>query len=187
MDILPLDPTNWSHVAGAAALLVEAFPHSWPTPGDGLEEIECCLEPSRIALVAWEEGRVVGFVGAIPQYGVTGWELHPLVVAEGFRGRGVGTRLVRELERRVAEAGGLTLYAGSDDEFGRTSLSGCDLFDRTWERIRDIQNPGGHPYEFYLKLGYAIVGVIPDANGWGKPDIWLARRIAGSPPEGAPA
>ncbi|MCA9940912.1 MAG: AAC(6')-Ia family aminoglycoside 6'-N-acetyltransferase, partial [Anaerolineales bacterium] len=27
------------------------------------------------------------------------------------------------------------------------------------------------------KLGYAIVGVVPDANGWGKPDIIMAKRI----------
>ena len=34
-----------------------------------------------------------------------------------------------------------------------------------------------HPYEFYVKMGYKIVGVIPDANGIGKPDIWMAKRV----------
>lgn len=34
-----------------------------------------------------------------------------------------------------------------------------------------------HPYEFYLKLGYTVVGVIPDANGPGKPDILMATRL----------
>jgi len=34
-----------------------------------------------------------------------------------------------------------------------------------------------HPVNFYLKLGYVIVGIIPDANGMGKPDILLAKRV----------
>jgi len=32
-------------------------------------------------------------------------------------------------------------------------------------------------YEFYQKLGFTIVGIIPDANGWGKPDILVAKRV----------
>ena len=41
---------------------------------------------------------------------------------------------------------------------------------RTW---RD------HPFEFYQKLGFVIVGVMPDANGLGKPDIFMAKRLGG--------
>lgn len=29
--------------------------------------------------------------------------------------------------------------------------------------------------EFYQKMGFAIVGVMPDANGIGKPDIYIAK------------
>ncbi len=32
--------------------------------------------------------------------------------------------------------------------------------------------------EFYQKVGYTVVGVVPDANGLGKPDILMAKRIA---------
>ena len=46
-----------------------------------------------------------------------------------------------------------------------------------FEHVARIRNLKGHPYEFYQKLGYVIVGVIPDANGPGKPDIIMARRI----------
>jgi hypothetical protein len=28
-----------------------------------------------------------------------------------------------------------------------------------------------------LKVGFVIVGVMPDANGWGKPDIFMAKRV----------
>ena len=33
-------------------------------------------------------------------------------------------------------------------------------------------------FEFYQKLGFVIVGVIPDANGLGKRDIFMAKRVS---------
>ena len=69
------------------------------------------------------------------------------------------------------------LYLGSDDESGATSLYGVDLYDDTFGKLANIQNICGHPFPFYEKCGYRIVGVLPDANGIGKPDIWMAKRI----------
>lgn len=40
-----------------------------------------------------------------------------------------------------------------------------------------MRNFKRHPYEFYQKCGFALVGVLPDANGPGRPDVFLARRI----------
>ena len=78
MGIIPMDRDNCLHRQGAADLLREAFPHCYSDCAE--EEVQTCLSPDRIALIAVESDRVVGFIGAIPQYGVTGWELHPLVV-----------------------------------------------------------------------------------------------------------
>jgi len=57
-------------------------------------------------------------------------------------------------------------------------LAGVDLYANLWEQIRTMRNLNGHPYEFYQKLGYAIIGVMPDASGRGKPDIFMGKRMA---------
>lgn len=159
------------------ALLRECFPQAYS--GELAEEqMELCLEEERVALMAEENGELLGFVGAMPQYGVTAWELHPLGVKASRRGEGIGKALVARLEQGCAARGCITLYLGTDDEFGQTTLSGTDLFEDTFHKIETIQNLNGHPYEFYQKQGFQIVGVLPDANGLGKPDIWMAKHIS---------
>jgi aminoglycoside 6'-N-acetyltransferase I len=85
--------------------------------------------------------------------------------------------LIADLEAQVRARGGTTIYLGSDDEDNMTSLSGIDLYPNVWEHIARIRNLKGHPYEFYQKQGYVITGVIPDANGPGKPDILMAKFV----------
>lgn len=171
-------PEDGAHVTAAAALLASAFPQAYADCA--AEEVTQILAPERIAVKAVAGGELIGFAGAIPQYGATGWELHPVVVDARHRSRGVGSALVRKIERLCSARGAATLYLGTDDEFGLTSLSGCDLYGDLYGRIAGIQNLRAHPYEFYQKLGYRIVGVIPDANGFGKPDIIMAKRIGGT-------
>ena len=120
---------------------------------------------------------MLGWIGGMSQYSGHVWELHPLVVDARHRRQGIGRALVLDFEVRARERGGLTILLGSDDETDQTSLSGVDLYSDTWQHIAHIRNLGGHPYEFYQKLGFTIVGVVPDANGRGKPDILLAKRI----------
>ena len=71
----------------------------------------------------------------------------------------------------------MNIFLGADDENFRTTVSGIDLYPNVLEKLQQIENPGGHPYEFYQKVGFSIVGILPDANGLGKPDIILAKRV----------
>jgi aminoglycoside 6'-N-acetyltransferase I len=121
----------------------------------------------------------LGWVAGIKQYNGNVWELHPLVVRSDCRGKGIGRALVAELEDQVRERGGLTLWLGTDDEDNMTTLAGVNLYPNVFEHIARIKNLRGHPYEFYQKCGFVIVGVVPDANGLGKPDIYMAKPVRG--------
>lgn len=177
MNIQLFDKSNEKYVKEAANLLAVCFPQAYSYCA--FKEMNDILDEDRITVMAVENNHLIGFVGAIPQYGVTGWELHPLVVNEAYRNKGIGSQLVYTLEEEVAKRGGIVMYLGTDDEFGKTTLFGTDLFDDLFEKIKIIKNIENHPYEFYQKIGYQIVGVIPDANGIGKPDIWMAKRLGG--------
>jgi aminoglycoside 6'-N-acetyltransferase I len=175
MEIREFDRSNDKLIREAADLLIESFPNAYSDCA--MEEMGNCLEEDRVAVMAVDNDQLLGFTGAIPQYGITGWELHPIVVRKDHQFKGLGTKLIRALEKEVALKGGITIYLGTDDEFGKTSLSAVDLYDDTYNKIERIKNFKKHPYEFYQKMGYKIVGVIPDANGIGKPDIWMAKKI----------
>ena len=43
--------------------------------------------------------------------------------------------------------------------------------------LRDLKTTGAHPLGFWQRVGYTVVGVVPDAEGPGKPTILLAKRI----------
>jgi aminoglycoside 6'-N-acetyltransferase I len=133
-------------------------------------------DPERLALAAIEEGHVVGWIGAICTYD-HGWELHPLCVDPEHQGRGVGSLLVRALEAAARAENVLTLYVGADDEIGATSASGVDLFADVAAHIRNLESKPPHPLGFYRRMGFVVIGLMPDVNGPGKPDILLAKRL----------
>jgi aminoglycoside 6'-N-acetyltransferase I len=169
-------------IARVAEMLFEGFRDRWPGAWPDLEaatiEVQESLGEGRISLVAVDADVPIGWIGAIRSYS-NAWELHPLVVAGSRRGEGIGTRLVEALQDRIAGIGGATLYLGTDDQDQSTTLSQADLYPDPLAHLSRIE--GDHPFQFYRKLGFSLVGVIPDANGPGQPDILMARRIAKAP------
>lgn len=165
-----------------AEILVIGFrPHwnAWETIDEALEEIQMILGKGFVRVALSEErNTVLGWIGGLPEYDGNVWELHPLIVHPDYQKQGIGRALVADFEQQVKQRGGLTIQLGTDDEDNMTSLSGCDLYRNLWEQIAHIQNLKGHPYEFYQKCGYTITGVVPDANGHGKPDIIMGKRVA---------
>jgi aminoglycoside 6'-N-acetyltransferase I len=182
MRIIDLPPNDEPTIQQAATLLFEGFkehwPEAWPTLDAARREVEASFGPDRLSRIAVDDdGAVLGWIGGIRQYDGHVWELHPLVVRSDRRGRGIGRALVADLEEQVRIRGGLTIWLGTDDENQMTSLAGVDLWPDPLEHLATIRNLAGHPYEFYQKVGFTIVGVLPDANGPGKPDIFMAKSI----------
>lgn len=165
----------------AARLLVSEFeaPSGWPDIDAARTEVDHVLREGFARAAAVDE-EIVGWIGALPEYGGRVWELHPLVVRREFRHRGIGRFLVDTLEREVAARGGSTITLGTDDETGMTSLSGIDLYTDVPGHLRDLRDLGrGHPFLFYRRVGFVVTGVLPDANGPGKPDIYMSKRVGG--------
>ena len=101
-----------------------------------------------------------------------------MVVHREYRRRGIGRALVDAFEGEVASRGGLTITLGTDDDSGMTSLSDVNLYEDLpghLARLRDLGR--GHPFLFYRNLGYVVTGVMPDANGPGRPDIYMSKSV----------
>ena len=182
MHIVDLSSADEAIVQQAAGLLVDGFrdhwPTAWPTLDAALAEVREALAPDKICRAALDrDGTLLGWIGGISGYGGQTWELHPLVVRADCRGQGIGRALVADLEAQVAARGGLTLWLGADDEDDMTSLSQVDLYDDLPGYLTAIRDLKGHPFQFYRKCGFVIAGVVPDANGPGKPDILMAKRV----------
>ncbi len=119
----------------------------------------------------------LGWIAAIPLNHGRIWEIHPLVVSVAEQGQGYGRALVMEIERLAQQKGVLGLSVGTSDETGATTLYGVDLYQNPLAALSHIQSHQAHPYEFWIKIGFTVVGVMPDAEGRGKPGIHLVKRV----------
>ncbi len=178
--IVTMGSPDEGRIVEVCELLVRSFrdlsPTWVPTVDAARAKVVEALEQGMLSRVLLIDDRVVGWVGARHDYGSV-WELHPLVVDEAMRGRGYGRALVNDVECLAAGNGALTMMLGTSDEVGRTTLSGQDLFLDVMTALRDLKATGGHPLGFWQRVGYTVVGVVPDAEGPGKPTILLAKRI----------
>jgi aminoglycoside 6'-N-acetyltransferase I len=155
-----------------------AWPDSWRTLEAARAEVEHSLGEGRLSLVAQRDHEVVGWIGGISIYHGRVWELHPIAVRPDCQNCGIGRTLVLALEDEVRRRGAITVYLGTDDLQNLTSIGGTDLYPNVLGTLATIQNKQRHPFEFYLRLGYEVVGAVPDANGFGRHDIMMAKRVS---------
>ena len=170
-------PATSRHLDAICALLrtVKADRDPHPTAVESIQPGYYC----RVAVE--EEDRVVAWLWGRPLFGGESWELKWIIVDPTHQRSGVGWQLVRAFEEWCVAHGVLTVWLMTGDELGQTSLRGVDIFDDPLGRVRALELTGDHPIRFYRKLGYQLVGVIPDANGFGVPEYLMARRVADSP------
>ena len=183
--IVDLGETEPARIAQVAALLIDGFSDtgstSWRTRDEALETVHESLAVDHISRVALDDtGAAVGWIAGSPSYDGYVWELHPMVVRRDSQRRGIGRALIADFEARVHERGGSTIFLGTDDENDRTSVGGRELYPDPLQAAVTVTSTKGHPLEFYRKVGFVVVGVLPDANGFGKPDIFMAKRVARS-------
>ena len=163
----------------AASLLVDGFaePRGWPTLELAREEVASVLRDGFARGMA-QGNMLLGWIGGLPEYAGRVWELHPMVVRRQYRRRGIGRALVDAFEAEARSRGALTATLGTDDDSGITSLADIDLYENVARHIAQLHDLGrGHPFLFYQKLGYIVTGVMPDANGRGRPDIYMSKRL----------
>jgi aminoglycoside 6'-N-acetyltransferase I len=176
-----LERSDVPRIEATARLLHAVFSPkgAWTTMAEAIQEVIDSLGADRISRVAVDiDGSILGWIGAIRQYDGRVWELHPIVVADSERRHGIGRALVVDLEKILAARGALTLWAGADDLSGETSLREIDLYAELPSALNRVKSWGNHPLPFYYRLGFQVIGVMPDANGAGRPDIFLGKRLA---------
>lgn len=162
----------------AATILSDSLPLGWSTPTLAFTDITKLLTPKNTLLAFLDNDIVIGFGGITPIYNGNVFELHPLAIKSTHRKIGIGTKIVHALESAAKSQGGLTIWLGADDDLTptETSFGDTNLFINFPKQLSEF-TPNFHQTAFYLKLGYTIMGALPNANGKGKPDIFLAKSL----------
>jgi aminoglycoside 6'-N-acetyltransferase I len=173
---------NETLVRQMAEILLDGFSdtgtESWVTMAECLKEVKDSLDARKISRIGVDENeKVLAWTIGAEIYTDHTWELELLVVRRDSKEKGFGRKMLEDFEEQVLDRGGSVVFLGSDDENNRTSIGGIELYPNPLEHLSRIQNIGRHPFEFYQKCGYTITGVVPHANGFGKPDIWMCKQV----------
>ena len=181
-QIIDLRPDDTARIEQLALMAYAAFqehaPNWLPTIEAAKAEVLESLEPKKISRLLIDTAEYpLGWIGAIPQSGGRIWEIHPLAIAPTAQHKGYGRQLIDDLEVLAKAQGALTLMAGTSDVTGATTLSEVDLYQAPAAAIATFKCLKPHPVAFYQKNGFKIVGIMPDADGPGKPGITLAKRV----------
>lgn len=179
IEITDLDLSDVALVDRLASVTFAAFregsPEWLPTLDRARDQVCAAKESGRLGRVLKQDGQAMGWIGLIKGRRV--WEIHPLAIATNAQGRGYGRRLVEDAAAIATSAGALTLYAGASDETGTTNLFGADLYADPAGSIQTLQASRPSAFRFWQSVGFTVVGLMPDAEGRGKPGIELARRL----------
>jgi aminoglycoside 6'-N-acetyltransferase I len=178
-EIIDLDTEDSILVEHLANITFEAFKENapdWvPTIDLARNQVIAAGSRGKLGRVIMEQGEAAGWIGLIK--GKRVWEIHPIAIAIQSQYCGLGHLLVEDVARIAKSAGALTLFAGTSDEVGTTNLFGVDLYVDPGQAIVNIKATGRNPFEFWENAGFTVVGLMPDAEGVGKPAIQLARRL----------
>lgn len=184
MPITKLDISDERQLTALCRLSVRAARENSPrwlaTLAVAQREIETAVQVGNISAVFEDKGVALGWIAAEPR-GQRSWELHPLLVDPSAAGAGIGRQLVAHLEAQVREAGGRSMYLSTSDSTCATTLSGVDLCTDPLLALRGLKlrDPKqGHAFRFWQRVGYSVVGVLPDAEGEGVPSIQLAKKLS---------
>jgi aminoglycoside 6'-N-acetyltransferase I len=182
VDVAAFDPADEVRLAEAASVLFRAAARVssvFPAPEAALGELlELTRRAGSFTFVALNlNSEVCGLVAASPRAASAVLEVYPLAVDPPFQRRGVGRALLRALESAALRRGFTTLLLAVDDEIGQTSLAGRTLFPDPLAPMTRFIPPASHPSAFLKRLGFALTGVIPEAAGPGRPQLWFAKSI----------
>lgn len=178
--IIDLKASDLDRIVAISGFLFDCFqkysPKWLPDQEHCIKQIHDSFNVDRRSRVMLnEDGQPVGWIGAIIDD--DSWEIHPIAVSPDHQGRGVGKMLVADIEDLARSTGAVSVWAGTSDETNSTSFSRIDLYNELTRAFENIEAPDDHPIKFWLKIGYSLVGVMPDDEGLGQPSIHFAKRL----------
>lgn len=181
LAIAALRADEAARITAVQALLRDAFADGpFGDPAHARFIIDSSFGAYRASRLAVLGGRPVGWASL--QWG-KGWgclKVLWLAVAPEVQRCGIGRALLDDAAR-IGRAQGcvtLTLTTGDDHpERAFTTLGRRDLWGDPLGAAAAVETTESHPLDFYRTLGFRVCGVLPDANGPGKPEIMLAKPI----------